>query len=88
MFRTRRRTSLFRKKSTEPKAFYLPTSQLIFLLLHKSLKNFHPQCTTAIKERHRSRRQLKDDDDQDDFNDDLHAHPQAFESRGDEKSRS
>lgn len=59
MFRTRRHTSLFRKKSTEPKSFYLPISQLIFLLLHKSLKNFHPQCTIAIKQRHRSRRQLK-----------------------------
>lgn len=59
MFRTRRHTSLFRKKSTEPNPFYLPTSQLIFLLLHKTLKNFHPQCTIAIKQRHRSRRQLK-----------------------------
>ena len=94
MFRTRWHTSLFRKKSTEPKAFYLPTSQLIFLLLNKSLKNFHPQCTIAIKQRHRSRWQSKDDDDDDVNNNHPHddgvrrPHPQDFESQGDEKSRS
>ena len=88
MFRTRRHTSLFRKKSTEPNAFHLPTSQLIF----KSLKNIHPQCTIAIRQRHRSRQQWKEDDD--DVNDDPHDDgerrplPHAFESRGDDKSRS